>query len=287
MGTESWDVSDLKTMRCSDTAILEVREINFTVEVHWRCETLELLQWVKKKIHLSKTPVSRIPYVQWTFTCSWLPVFHSFLSQMFLQSFQHLKGPWRGEARVTQTRLLHWEEQQEQVCAGRKEGRFVCFVSLEAAACLVPLSSPVSSGSWGSLVSTRQISVLALPPLCAASVLCASAACDWGLTAEYGVSPELWTSRCLGLLLCSCHQSFLAGSPKVFMVFPQCSYPLNTWSYCTLLIAYCLVINHHPPVLLANWCQCLFFPLPIDWCYQPCFSHKYKTWCYMSCYEEN
>ena len=63
-GTESCNLNELKTMRCSDTSILEVRERNFTVKVHCRCKTLELLQWVRKKVHLSKNPTSRSPYVQ-------------------------------------------------------------------------------------------------------------------------------------------------------------------------------------------------------------------------------
>lgn len=73
LGTETCGLNEPETMRCSDTSILEVRKRNFIVKVYWRYKTLELLQWVKGKIHLSKTPVSRSLYVQWTFTCSLLP----------------------------------------------------------------------------------------------------------------------------------------------------------------------------------------------------------------------
>lgn len=229
-GTESWGLSDLKTMRCSDTAVLEVREINVIVKVHWWCDTPELLQWVKKKEHLSKSPVSRIPCVQWTSTCSWLPAIQSFLSQMFLQSFQHLQGPGAGrqelhrhgcnvgknkKSRSVLGKQL-WQTSAVPFLTARVRGRKSCRFC-EFRSCL-PCPSPESSQQplLGSLVPALQISVLALPPLGTASVLRASGVCD----RVQPLREEFHQSSCLGLLLCSCNESFLAGSPKVFKVFP-------------------------------------------------------------------
>lgn len=130
-------------------------------------------------------------------TYSWLPEIQSFLSQMFLQSFQHLQGPGVGRQELhrhgcnvgknKKSRCVlgkqPWQTSAVPFLPARVRARKSC-TFCEFRSCL-PCPSPGSSQQplLGSLVPALQISVLALPPLGSASVLRASRVCDWGSTA--------------------------------------------------------------------------------------------------------